>query len=169
MRFRRLAVTTGTTKFLIVGLDRPRHIGVQYKSDIGFVNPHTESDGGYHDNPGFSHKNVLICVTLFLIHTGVIRECTESPTFKKLRYCLGFLSRKAIDNATGSIVWGQEVQYLSTIADFGGDRQFDVGSIESLHMNRGVAGEHEFQNFLTSDLVRGRRGRKDWGFRKIFT
>ena len=110
VRFRRLAVTTGTTKFLIVGLDRPRHIGVQYKSDIGFVNPHTESDGGYHDNPGFSHKNVLICVTLFLIHTGVIRECTESPTFKKLRYCLGFLSRKAIDNATGSIVWGQEVQ-----------------------------------------------------------
>src|SRR5882724_11564221 len=39
------AVAPGATDFLVVALDRARHVAVEYEADVGLVDPHAEGDG----------------------------------------------------------------------------------------------------------------------------
>ena len=67
------AVAPGPPDLLIIPFDILRQIIVQYKADVGLINPHTKGDGGDHNLHIVTNKRVLIAPALMVGEAGVIR------------------------------------------------------------------------------------------------
>ena len=93
------AVTTGTSRLLIIAFKTLRDVVVNHETHIRFVNTHSESYRS-HNHVDFLHKElVLILTTCLAVETGMVRQCLDSVNLKSFSEFLNFFTAKCVNDS----------------------------------------------------------------------
>jgi len=71
-------VTPGSSRLLIIAFHIFRHIEMNDKPHIGFINPHSKRIGCDHDGFSVIDEIILIIHTLCIAQTGMIACCRKA-------------------------------------------------------------------------------------------
>ena len=96
--FRSFAVASGTTRFLIIAFDIFRHIVMNDKRNIGFINAHAEGVGRHHDRFTVKEKIILILFSFPIGKTGMIPRRLIAHGAQTGRNFFHRLSRGTVDD-----------------------------------------------------------------------
>ena len=98
------SITSGSTRFLIITFQALGYIIMNNKTDIRFIDTHSEGDSSNNDINTLHQKIILGLRTGSRIKTGMIRSRLDFIGFQHLCQFLYFLAGKTIDNATLAFV-----------------------------------------------------------------
>ena len=93
-----LSVTSRTPCLLKVSFDGVRTVVVDDQTDVGFVDTHSESVGGYHDAYGIVLPVALSAVLVGMVQSGMIEGGRESGFRQVLGNLAGVATTADIDN-----------------------------------------------------------------------
>ena len=96
---RRLAVATSTTRFLVIRLQRTRHIVMDNVAHIRFVDAHAKRIGGHHDGSVIQHKRLLRIGALLNRKTRMVANRLHAGFHQCLMHLFDVFARGAIHNA----------------------------------------------------------------------
>ena len=68
------------------------------ETDVGFVDPHAEGNGGHHDDAGFAQKTVLAGLPVGVVHAGMVGQRVEALGAKKRAGLVDLFAGQAIDD-----------------------------------------------------------------------
>ena len=110
-----LPVTTSTTSFLEISLNGIRAFVVYNQADVGFVNTHAKSIGGYHDT-----YTVVLPIALSFVFLGMVQSCVvESSAKTCICQVLGYLTSMAttanVDNGRTLVDFKQMNQFVQLV------------------------------------------------------
>ena len=98
------SITSGSTRFLIIAFQALGYIIMNNKTDIRFIDTHSEGDSSNNDINTLHQKIILGLRTGSRIKTGMIRSRFDFIGFQYLCQFLYFLTGETIDNTTLSFV-----------------------------------------------------------------
>src|ERR1041385_6723880 len=130
---RRLAVTSGTPCFLIVGFERTRHLIMDHETDVGFVDAHAERVRRDDRFQLTVHERFLITLAIARLHASVILRDLEVESFQPLRQRLDRLHSRSVDDA-GAVVFVQHADerfVLLTLVRDSLHFEVKIGSIDT--------------------------------------
>ena len=107
-----LTVATGTTSLLIIALEILRHIVVDNKAYIGFVDSHTESVGRDHDLLAVVDEIILILAAFLITQPRMIARCGKALFAQQSADLLHSFACRAIDDPRVVHSGEQKVQKL---------------------------------------------------------
>ncbi len=94
------AITTSTTRLLIVAFQRLRDVVVDHKADIGFINTHTEGDGS-HNHVDVLHQEVILRLGASgRVKTGMISCCLDIVGTQDGSQLLYLLTGETVNDTT---------------------------------------------------------------------
>ncbi|MNS79502.1 hypothetical protein D3C72_1131580 [compost metagenome] len=67
------SITTGTASFLIIALHAFRHVVVDHKTHIRFIDTHTKCNGSHNNLNVFHQELILCCRSRISIQTSMVR------------------------------------------------------------------------------------------------
>ena len=156
------AVTSRTSRLLVVALQALRDVVVDHETHIGLVDAHAEGDGG-HDHIHLLHEElVLVTGALVGIHAGVVGQCLDAVHVQHLGHFLHLLPAEAVNDAAATGVLFDEADDLAAHVLLGADLVVQVGAIEAGLVRLGVRNVEVLQDVLLH-LFRGRGGQRDHG------
>ena len=129
--FGRLAVAPGPAGFLVVGLDRGRHIHMGDIAHVGLVDAHAEGDGGHEAKLFLLEEGVLVGAAHRSRQARMIGQCPDAFLVQPRSDVLDLGPRQAIDDAAFAVVAGEEGQQLLAGIVALDDRIADVGPVEA--------------------------------------
>ena len=94
-----LSVSSGASCLLIVALDIFRHVVMDDKAHVAFVDSHAEGVRRYHDALAVIDEILLVFQAFFVRQTGVIACCRKALRTEKLADLLHLLACGTIDDA----------------------------------------------------------------------
>ena len=96
--FRRLAVTTSTTRFLVIRLQRTRHIVMDNVAHIRFVNAHAKRIGSHHNGCIIQHKRPLRIGALLNRKTCMVANRLHARFHQCLMHLFNVFARGTVHN-----------------------------------------------------------------------
>ena len=98
------AVTSCTSRLLVVALQRLRNVVVDDKTHVGLVNTHAEGDGS-HDDVNLLHQEVILCLRAQCrLQTCMVGSRLDVVSLQYLCQFLHLLTRQTVDDAALSRV-----------------------------------------------------------------
>src|SRR6185503_12417024 len=96
---RRLAVTPGASRLLIVGVERSGHVVVDDEADVLLVDAHAEGVGRHHRLHAAAHEALVILAALAPPEAAVIPRGVDAGGAQYGRYRLDLRHRRHVDDA----------------------------------------------------------------------
>ena len=92
------AIAAGSSGFLVISFEAFGNIIMDDIPYVGFVDPHTKSNGSNDHVCFFHQERILIARTLLRIHAGMIRERFDTVCFQDIGKLFHLLTAQTIDN-----------------------------------------------------------------------
>src|SRR5664280_2188641 len=164
-RLRQLAVPTGATDLLVVGVHRVGDVGMQDEADVRLVDAHAERGGGHHDVQAADHEPGLDRVAVGRAHARVVRRGVHAELGNGLSVALGAApSRRVHDPRLTLAHCPHDHRFaLLVIVAEGFNAEEQVGSVEAVHHDLRVAQPQLADHFVTYRRRRRRRQRQHGG------
>ena len=103
----------GPAAFLLIMLQRFGHTGMNHVPHVGFVDAHSESDGGDDNVHFFGDELFLIVFAQLVIHPGVIRSGVVAALIQLKTQLIDVFSADAVDHAGFVFV---AIQHIADLA-----------------------------------------------------
>lgn len=125
------AVTAGAPDLLVIAFQVFGQVVMENEADIGFINAHTESDGGDDDGDVVTDKLLLVETAVGVVEAGVVGEGVPAVALELLGELVDLAAGGAVDNAGLLLVVVEEGEGLFKATRFGGDGEEKVFTIEA--------------------------------------
>ena len=97
-------IPAGSTRFLVIALQRFGHVVMDHEPHIGLVNPHSEGDGRDNDVHVLHQELILNAAPLMGIHPRMVSQRFDAVDLQEFRYFFNLFSAQTIDDPTFSRV-----------------------------------------------------------------
>ena len=140
------AISSRTSRFLIITFQTLRYIIMNHKPHIGFVNSHTKSNGCHYHVDFLHHELVLSFRAHLLLQSSMIGSRTNLVRLKNFSQFFHLLARETIDNTTLAFVLTDELDdFLIYILGF---RTYFVIQVRTIERRLKVLGILNAQTLL---------------------
>ena len=126
-RVGRVAVAPCTTDLLIIALNALGQISMDHKTDVRFVDPHSESDRRTDGQAVFDLETTFRIASGIGLHSGVIMQRLVPGFPQSMGHHLTFVARGAIDDPGLPAPRLKEAQKLFARLNLGLERQKQIG------------------------------------------
>ena len=166
---RRLAVASGATHLLVVGLDRARGSEVHHGAHVRAVDAHAEGVRGHHHVDVARVERTLCGLAPVGAEPGVVAAAAPAATLESPRFLLGVLAREGVDDggAAGRFRIAESLRQRAVDGGFSlpatvnlARAQGEVRPREAVQTLRGVRRQAEsLEDLVTHHRSRRRRAR----------
>ena len=161
------SVAAGSTGFLIVAFDVLRQIHVHDKSNVRFVDAHSERDRCDDDLCFVVEERGLMPIARLFVEAGMIRKCAESFLAKVSRKRVDGVSAKAINYAALIFSVIEKFKKLSVRFLLWPNGVVNILSIETRYKNLGIFDLETLDNIFADQFVCGCSERDQRNIRKL--